>query len=294
MIPRELLQKVRQIEIRTRRLVSNSLAGQYLSVFKGQGLHFDEVREYQPGDEVRFIDWNVTARMHQPFVKQFVEERELTVLLVVDLSASGRFGSADQSKRELAAEIAAVLALAAVRNHDNVGLVLYTDRVEHFVPPQRGQRHVLRLVRDILHAEPTHRGTRLRTALEFIERVTLRRSVMVLLSDFLDDLPLRALRRAHQRHDVIAVQVVDRHEEELPDLGHLVLEDAETGEVLELNTGDARRRNAFAAQRATAQAGLEKQFASLGIDSLTVRPGEPYTRELHRFLQARHQRQQRR
>lgn len=294
MIPRELLQKVRQIEIRTRRLVSNSLAGQYLSVFKGQGLHFDEVREYQPGDEVRFIDWNVTARMHQPFVKQFVEERELTVMLVMDLSASGRFGSASQSKRELAAEIAAVLALAAVRNHDNVGLVLYTDRVEHFVPPQRGQRHIMRLVRDILHAEPQHPGTRLRTALEFIERVTLRRSVMFLLSDFLDDLPLRALRRAHRRHDVIAVQVLDRHEEELPDLGRVVLEDAETGEVLELNTGDARRRRAFSTHRATAQAALEKQFSSLGIDALTVRPGEPYTRELHRFLQARYQRQQRR
>ena len=185
MIPREILKKIRQIEIRTNRLVSETLAGQYHSVFKGQGMNFDEVREYQPGDEVRTIDWNVTARMNHPFVKKFVEERELTLMLVVDASGSGLFGSHAQSKRELAAEIASVLAFSAIRNNDKVGLILFTDEVEKFIPPRKGRRHVLRVIREVLFFEPRHRGTDLNGALEFLLRVTPHRAIAVVISDFI-------------------------------------------------------------------------------------------------------------
>src|SRR5260221_5969734 len=185
MIPREILKKIRQIEIRTNRLVSEALEGQYHSVFKGQGMNFEEVREYQPGDEVRAIDWNVTARMNHPFVKKFVEERELTVMLVVDLSGSGLFGSGEQSKRELAAEIASVLAFSAIRNSDKVGLILFTEGVEKFIPPRKGRRHVLRVIREILFFEPRHMGTDLNDALEFLSRVTRHRAIAVVISDFL-------------------------------------------------------------------------------------------------------------
>jgi uncharacterized protein (DUF58 family) len=227
MIPREILKKIRQIELRTSRLVSETLAGQYHSVFKGQGMNFEEVREYQPGDEVRAIDWNVTARMNHPFVKKFVEERELTVMLVVDLSGSGLFGSTEQSKRELAAEIASVLAFSAIRNNDKVGLILFTDIVEKFIPPRKGRRHVLRVIREILFSEPTRRGTNLNVALEFLIRVTNHRAIVVVLSDFqgqtipraemaahlrrrvilskLSGSLLGTLRRASRRHDVVAV-----------------------------------------------------------------------------------------
>src|SRR5690348_6557320 len=236
MIPREILKKIRQIEIRTNRLVTETLAGQYHSVFKGQGMNFDEVREYQPGDDVRTIDWNVTARMNHPFVKKFVEERELTVMLVVDLSGSGLFGSGEQSKRELAAEIASVLAFSAIRNNDKVGLILFTEGVEKFIPPRKGRRHVLRVIREILFFEPTRTGTDLNSALEFLTRVTTHRAVTVVISDFLgqthvsraeieahlkrravysDTLAqtsLAALRQAYRRHDVVAVQITDRFE----------------------------------------------------------------------------------
>src|SRR5918911_408969 len=185
MIPREILKKIRQIEIRTNRLVSETLAGQYHSVFKGQGMNFDEVREYQPGDEVRAIDWNVTARMNHPFVKKFVEERELTLMLVVDLSGSGLFGSGEQSKRELAAEIASILAFSAIRNNDKVGLILFTEEVEKFIPPRKGRRHVLRVIREILFYEPRHPGTDLNSALEFLLRVTPHRAIAVVISDFI-------------------------------------------------------------------------------------------------------------
>src|SRR5215204_3940442 len=186
MIPREILKKIRQIEIRTKRLVSETLAGQYHSVFKGQGMNFDEVREYQPGDDVRAIDWNVTARMNHPFVKKFVEERELTLMLIVDVSGSGLFGSGDQAKRELAAEIASVLAFSAIRNNDKVGLILFTDEVEKFMPPRKGRRHVLRVIREILFFEPQRRGTNVSGALDFLNRVTAHRAITVVISDFLD------------------------------------------------------------------------------------------------------------
>jgi len=312
MIPREILKKIRQIELRTNRLVSETLAGQYHSVFKGQGMNFEEVREYQPGDEVRTIDWNVTARMNHPFVKKFVEERELTLMLVVDVSGSGLFGSGDQSKRELAAEIGSVLAFSAIRNNDKVGLILFTDEVEKFMPPRKGRRHVLRVIREILFYEPKRRGTNLNAALEFLGRVTAHRAIAVLVSDFLGpnssgplarfkrasinptqafgQASLVPLRQANRRHDVVAVQITDRYEMEMPALGRLVLKDAETGEVLEMNTGDPRKRAAFAKRQAEAQADLARLFRSARIDAIQVRTGQPYAIELGRFFETREKR----
>jgi len=315
MIPREILKKIRQIEIRTNRLVSETLAGQYHSVFKGQGMNFEEVREYQPGDEVRSIDWNVTARMNHPFVKKFVEERELTLMLVVDLSGSGLFGSGVQSKRELAAEIASVLAFSAIRNNDKVGLILFTEEVEKFIPPRKGRRHVLRVIREILFFEPKRRGTNLNLALEFLTRVTPHRAIAAVVSDFLGQnltertpthglrrqlgmvLPqslaqasFTALRQANRRHDVVAIQITDRFELELPALGRLVLKDAETGEVVEVNTGDTRKREAFAERQVKAQAELLRVFRAAKIDSIILRTDRPYGFELGRFFETREKR----
>jgi uncharacterized protein (DUF58 family) len=314
MIPREILKKIRQIEIRTRRLVSETLAGQYHSVFKGQGMNFDEVREYQPGDEVRSIDWNVTARMNHPFVKKFVEERELTLMLLVDVSGSGLFGSREQSKRELAAEIASVLAFSAIRNNDKVGLILFSDEVEKFIPPRKGRRHVLRVIREVLFFEPNHHGTNLNGALEFLLRVIRHRSIAVVVSDFLGSpaevqrngrrrprpqtIVLESLaqasqsmlRHANRRHDLVAVQISDPCELELPALGRLMLRDAETGEVVEVNTGDARKRAAFAERQTREQAELARLLRSSGIDAIRLRTDKPYAGELGRFFETREKR----
>ncbi len=314
MIPREILKKIRQIELRTNRLVSETLAGQYHSVFKGQGMNFDAVREYEPGDEVRSIDWNVTARMNHPFVKKFVEERELTLMLVVDVSGSGWFGSCAQSKRELAAEIASVLAFSAIRNNDKVGLILFSDEVEKFIPPRKGRRHVLRVIREVLFFEPQRRGTDLNRALEFLLRVTPHRAIAVVISDFIGSPaegvgggrgPLRPqmllleslaqasfalLRQANRRHDVVAVQIADRYELELPALGRLVLHDAETGEVVEINTGDGRKRTAFAERQARARADLARLFRSAGIDAIQLRTDQPYAAALGKFFETREKR----
>jgi len=298
MIPREILKKIRQIEIRTNRLVTETLAGQYHSVFKGQGMNFDEVREYQPGDDVRAIDWNVTARMNHPFIKKFVEERELTVMLVVDVSGSGLFGSRDQSKRELAAEIASVLAFSAIRNNDKVGLLLFTDDVEKFIPPRKGRGHVLRVIREVLYFAPKRRGTDLPHALEFMGRVLPHKAIAVVISDFLipngnGTLPPQtqtALRMANRRHDVVAVHIADRYELELPALGRLVLEDAETGEIVELNTAYAASRDAFALRQEKQYAGVARQLRSSGIDSIQLRTDEPYAAALGKFFEGREKR----
>jgi len=290
MIPRELLKKIRQIEIRTNRLVTESLAGQYHSVFKGQGMNFDEVREYQPGDDVRTIDWNVTARMNHPFVKKFVEERELTVMLLVDLSGSGLFGSVEQSKRELAAEVASVLAFSAIRNNDKVGLILFTDQIEKFVAPRKGRRHVLRVIREILFFEPRHRGTDLAQALEFLLRVVRHRAVVVTLSDFLGQPVGTRFRQVARRHDLVAVQITDRYELELPALGRLVLEDAETGELLEINTADFRRRTRFAERQARAREDFLRALRAIDIDAIQLRTDQPYAGALARFFEKREQR----
>ncbi len=316
MIPREILKKIRQIELRTNRIVTETLAGQYHSVFKGQGMNFDEVREYQPGDDVRAIDWNVTARMNHPFIKKFVEERELTLMLVVDVSGSGLFGSRDQSKRELAAEIASVLAFSAIRNNDKVGLILFSDEVEKFIPPRKGRSHVLRVIREVLFFEPKRRGTDLVNALEFMARVTAHRAIAAVISDFIESgtgvppvsfnkavtLPTEtrgqdaratmftSLRMANRRHDVVAVQITDRYELELPKLGRLILEDAETGDIVELNTAGAASRDAFALRQQKQNEDLARQFRSSGVDTIQLRTDEPYSAALGRFFENREKR----
>src|SRR6266545_1698421 len=246
MLPRDIVRQVRRLQIRARRAVEDLLGGEYHSVFKGTGIAFEEVREYQPGDDIRAIDWNVTARMGHPFVKRYVEERELTVVLAVDCSGSQAFGSRFQQKREVAAELAAVLAFSAIANNDKVGLVQFTDRVERFVPPRKGTRHVLRLIRDILFFQPKHRGTSLREGLDYLNRVLRRRTIVFLLSDFLDRGHEKALKRTGRRHDLIAVRITDPREEELPAVGLLELEDAETGARLLVDSGSRRVRTAFA------------------------------------------------
>jgi uncharacterized protein (DUF58 family) len=316
MIPREILKKIRQIELRTNRVVTETLAGQYHSVFKGQGMNFDEVREYQPGDEVRSIDWNVTARMNHPFIKKFVEERELTLMLLVDVSGSGVFGSREQSKRELAAEIASVLAFSAIRNNDKVGLILFSDEIEKFIPPRKGRRHVLRVIREVLFFEPRRRGTDLNAALEFLMRVTPHKAIAVIISDFiapadaggqaksrrypvrgdidpgrsLAHASLTMLRSANRRHDVVAVQITDPGELELPGLGRLVLQDAESGEIVEVNTRNELSRVAFATRQNRALDELARIFRTAGIDAIHLRTDQPYGAALGRFFENRERR----
>jgi uncharacterized protein (DUF58 family) len=295
---REILKKVRQIEIRTRRLVDSSMGGEYHSVFKGRGMDFDEVREYVPGDEVRTIDWNVTARSGRPFIKKFTEERELTILLLVDVSASGNFGSTSQSKREMAAELASVLAFSAIRNSDKVGLILFSDRIEQYIPPKKGRRHVLRVVREILYFEPKHRGTDIVQALDFANSVTPRRAVAFLISDFqttgnqaraLAALQ-RAIRLTNTRHDLVAMHIQDRREHELPDVGILNIEDAETGEMIELATSNPRVRARFAELSRRNVETLRRMLNAESVDSLELETGESYVPPLMQFFKTRERR----
>lgn len=287
-LTKETLRKIRTIEIVTERLVRDRMAGQYHSVFKGSGISFSEVRQYQPGDDIRLIDWNVSARMNDAYIKLFTEEREMTVLLLVDMSASGRFGSAGQEKRELAAEIAAVLAFSAIRNNDRVGLVVFTDRVEKFVPPKKGKKHVLRVVSEILSFQPQHRGTRIAAGLEFLGHVARRRAVAFVISDFLAPVESydRALRITSRRHDIIPVSVTDRLEEALPSVGLVEMEDPETGELVVFDTSGPEAR---AAEREAKKAADARQalFRRLDMDAIAVRTDRPYLRALSTFFEAR-------
>ncbi|MGO9932079.1 MAG: DUF58 domain-containing protein [Steroidobacteraceae bacterium] len=293
-----IISGMRQLEIRTRRLVNDSLAGAYHSVFKGRGMDFDEVREYSPGDEVRTIDWNVTARAGRPFVKKFTEERELTIFLLVDISASGNFGSGALSKRDLAAELASVLAFSAIRNSDKVGLLLYTDRVERYLPPKKGRRHVLRVVRDILYHEPEGTGTDVVRALDVVNHVLHRRAIVFLISDFESPKDQataraelrRAMRQTNRRHDLIAVHVEDPREKELPDVGIIALEDAETGEIVELDTASSMVRERFKQQSAERGRRLVSDFRSEGVDTLQLQTDSPYMPALQRFFKTRERR----
>jgi uncharacterized protein (DUF58 family) len=290
-----IMSGMRQLEIRTRRMVNDSLTGSYHSVFKGRGMDFDEVREYTPGDEVRTIDWNVTARAGRPFVKKFTEERELTIFLLVDISASGNFGSGAASKRDLAAELASVLAFSAIRNSDKVGLLLYTDRVERYLPPKKGRRHVLRVVRDILYHTPEAIGTDTVKALDVANRLLHRRAIVFLISDFETSRePLaaraelrRAMRRTNRRHDLVAVHVEDPREKELPNVGIIALEDAESGEVIELDTASSAVRKRFKELSAERARRLVSDFRSEGIDTLQLQTGTPYMPALQRFFKTR-------
>ncbi len=290
MLTREQLRAVRKIQIRTSHLVSDLFAGQYHSVFKGRGMEFAEVRLYQPGDEVRTIDWNVTARTGTPHVKRFAEERELTVMLLVDASGSTRFGSVRQFKQELAAEIAALLAFSAIRNNDKVGLLIFTDRIELAVPPKKGTRHVLRVIREILNHVPQGRGTDVPLALDHLAKVVPRRCVAFQLSDLLAADLRRPLRVANRRHDLIAVVLEDPREAELADVGLLALEDPESGETAVIDTGDARLRAAFAQRQAAARAERDRFLRSLAVDAVTVRTDQPYATALLRFFRARERR----
>jgi uncharacterized protein (DUF58 family) len=289
MLSPELARKIRQIEISTRHLVMDSFAGEYHSVFKGQGMEFDEVRPYYPGDEVRRIDWNVTARTGTPFVRRYQEERESTVMLVVDASASGDFGTAGRFKRELAAELAAVISFAATTNNDRVGLLIFTDRVELLVPPRKGRKHVLRLIRDMLVFQPQGKGTDISMALETINLVLKRRGIIFLVSDFLADPDSyrRPLGITNQRHDVVAVDLHDPLEREIADVGLLTLEDAETGAMTLVDTGSTAWREAFARQVGQHEAAKGQVFTSLGVDSIKVATGTDYAAKLTAFFRLR-------
>lgn len=286
----EMIRKIRKIHITTNHLVNDAMAGQYHSAFKGRGMEFSEVREYQAGDEIRAIDWNVTARMGRPFIKEFQEERELTVMLMVDVSASGLFGTS-RSKNEVAAEIAATLSFSAIKNQDKVGLCLFTDRVEKYIPPKKGRGHVWRVIEEVLEFKPEHAGTDLAPALEYINRVLHRRVICFLISDFLSPRSFdRPLRIAGRRHDMIAVTVTDPREMEMPRVGFLELEDAETGARLLLNTGDAGAATLFRQGVIKGQEERKKFFASLGVDVIDVRTDSPSIDAIIRFFRIREKR----
>lgn len=287
MLSREQLKTVRKIQIRTSHLVSELFAGQYQSVFKGRGMEFAEVRPYLPGDEVRTIDWNVTARSGFPHVKRYVEERELTVMLLVDASASTRFGSVRQFKQELAAELAAVLAYSAITNNDKVGLVIFSDQIELALPPRKGNRHVLRVIREILNHTPRGTGTDIPRALDHLNRVTRRRCVTFLLSDFLAPDLRRPLRVANRRHDLIAVVLEDPRENALPDVGLVALEDPESGATTIVDTGDARVRAEYQRRREAARIERDRFLRTLDVDAIGVRTDQPYANALMRFFRSR-------
>ncbi len=291
MLPAEVLRQIRRLQLRARRAVATMLGGEYHSAFKGTGLLFDEVREYQPGDDVRSIDWNVTARMGSAYLKRYVEERELTIILAVDVSASGRFGTGVQSKRAVAAEIAALLAFCAINNNDRIGLLAFTDRVERHVPPNKGTRHVLRLLRDILYYEPEHKGTSLITALDHLNKAQRRRAIVFLLSDFLTSEPYTdVFRRTARKHDLIAVRTVDPREESWPNVGLIRLEDAETGRQQLIDTGSRRFREAFAQRAAERRAALQQLTRSCQVDLIEAPTDGSHFDELVAFFRLRERR----
>jgi uncharacterized protein (DUF58 family) len=287
MIPKEILKKVRRIEITTRGMVNDVFSGEYHSVFKGRGMDFSEVREYQIGDDIRTIDWNVTARYGHPYVKVFEEERELTVMLLVDASFSSEFGTHERMKGEIAAELCALLAFSAIKNNDKVGLIIFTDKIEKFVPPRKGKSHVLRVLRELLYFRPEDRQTDIGLSLEYLSRVIRRRSTVFLVSDFLSKDYTRALRIANKKHDIVGIHIVDPRELALPDVGYIELEDAETGEVLLINSFDRRVRQLFGKRTSEAMSQKEKLFRSMNVDSIVIRTDESYFEPLIRFFRMR-------
>ena len=287
MIPAEILKKVRRIQILTSALVHDVFAGQYHSAFKGLGMEFEEVREYQPGDDVRAIDWNVTARSGRPFVKRFREERELTVLLAVDVSASQDFGTNEQLKRDLIAELGATLAFSAIQNNDKVGLLLFTDHVESFVPARKGPRHVLRVIRELLYHQPLGVGTDVSSALEYVDRVLTRRAVVFVLSDFQAPEFSRALRTLRHRHDLIPVRVSDRRERELPAVRFVEFFDPETGRQVVVDTASAAFRRRYADQTRAVRDRLLGDLRRLGLDLIDVETGSSFIPALTQFFRRR-------
>lgn len=287
MLPKDVLKKIRRIQITTNRLVNESLAGEYHSVFKGRGMEFDEVREYQHGDDVRTIDWNVSSRTGRPFVKRYVEERELTVILLIDKSASGSFGSVEKLKSEIAAEISALLAFSAIKNNDRVGAILFTDRVEKFIPPRRGSKHVLRVIREVLFHKPEHRGTSIQTAIELLNLVIRKRAVVFLISDLLDQGFEQSLKVANRKHDIIIIQIIDQLEKGLPEIGLLEIRDAETGEIACIDTSLPWIQTTIRENWDRNQDRLQKLFESHRMDHVTIETGTSYDVPLIRFFRDR-------
>ena len=285
----ELMKKIRRIEIRTRHLVEDLFAGSYLSVFKGRGIEFDQVRKYEPGDDVRSVDWNVTARMGDLYVKRFNEERELTMMLMVDASASNDFGTQGQFKRDAAIEMTAMLAFAAVRNNDKVGLILFTDRVEKFIPPRKGRKHILRILRELLAFEPQGRGTDLRVALDYLNRMLKRRGIVVLVSDFQADPESyrKAMTIAGKKHDVIAIDLRDPMESEIAPVGLLALQDAETGELVEVDTSDKAWRAAFAKRMQEYEAAKKRVWNGARVERIVLETPDDHIGALTRFFRGR-------
>jgi uncharacterized protein (DUF58 family) len=293
-VPPEVLRQVRLIELRTRRLVNSLFAGEYRSIFKGYGMEFAEVREYNPGDEVRSIDWNVTARMGRPFVKRYIEERELTVMLVVDLSGSSQFGTVSRFKAEMAIELAAVLTMSAVRNNDRVGALLFTDHVEHVVPPGKGRRHALRIIRDVLVHQPEGKGTDIGGALEYLNRLLPHRAIVFVISDLIDPGLERPLKYLSRRHDVVVASLEDPAEWNLPDIGVARFVDPETGQVVSVDTSDRRVREGFQQASEAERAARRQLLRRLAIDEVPVNTKDGYLEALLRFFRARGRRVRRR
>lgn len=290
MIPSEVMQTIRRIQFKTSRMVNDILAGQYESVFKGQGMEFKEVRAYVPGDDIRNIDWNVTARSGEPHVKLLAEERELTVMLLVDASGSGRFGSVSRFKNELAAELCAVLAFSAIKNNDKVGLIIFTDEVELYVPPKKGRMHVLRVIREVLFFEPAASGTNIPEALHYMNRVIKRRAVAFVVSDFMEEDYEAPLRIANKRHDVIAVAVTDPREETLPPVGWIAVRDTETGRESLINTNDRSVRQQYETAARERAERRDEILRRTGVDAMHVRTDRPYIEEIYRFFRMRERR----
>ncbi|MCK5269875.1 MAG: DUF58 domain-containing protein [Sedimentisphaerales bacterium] len=296
MIPQELIKQIRRIQIYTNRTVNEVFAGEYESTFKGRGMQFDEVREYTPGDDVRSIDWNVTARMNKPYIKRYVEERELTVMLLVDLSASGAFGTIGKLKNELAAELCAVLAFSAIKNNDKVGLITFTDKIEHFIPPKKGTQHVLRVIRELLYQDknnslmPSRRRTDIPLVLEYLSKVIKKKATVFLVSDFIATDLSRPLRLINKRHDLIAVTVRDRRETALPPIGLIELEDAETGELVLIDTSSRSVRSEYEGRWANRNNELQNTLRSVGVDCVNISSDKSYVQELVRFFRMREKR----
>jgi len=286
----EILKKVQRIQIVADKMVNDMFAGQYQSVFRGRGMEFDEVREYQPGDDVRNIDWNVTARTGIPYIKRFSEERELTIIFLVDVSASGAFGSVDRSKLEMVIEVAALLMFSALKNNDKVGLILFCDEVIHYFPPNKGKATVLRFIRELVSARPVPRDTNLDEALQFLNRVQKKRAVVFLISDFIGSAADKTIAVTNQRHDLVAVTVADPRERTMPDVGFIRLKDAETGEVVEVDTRHPKVRALFESRSAAQMEDLSAQFKKMGVDELPINTGEEYMKSLRRFFRMRERR----
>ena len=282
-----LLKKVRKIEIKTKGLSNHIFAGEYHTAFKGKGMAFSEVREYQPGDDIRSIDWNVTARYNSPFVKVFEEEREMTVMLLIDVSASGNFGTQEQFKRELATELAAILAFSAIKNNDKVGVIFFTDKVEQFIPPKKGKSHILRIIREVLAFQPTGKGTDIAGALEYFSAVIKKRSICFILSDFMSKEFDRPLKIASKKHDLVALRIHDTREDTLPNVGLVPMQDAETEKMLFVDTSSKKVRDNFAKNRAQATAKLRKLFPSSGVDLIDITTGTDYVKPLINFFKTR-------